>query len=114
MASSPCAFRSDCLFFPVGSRLRRPFLWPGGRPAPPPRSHSRLFCPVCACGYRSVYDNLADNVTVGETLPPNCIANGCAQATNNGTYPFAFNNVSPDAIFGITSRIFLDQLFCAL
>ena len=59
---------------------------------------------------RSVYDNLAGNVTVGETLPPNCIANGCAQATNNGTYPFVFNNVIPDASFGITSRIFLDQL----
>src|SRR5580658_1491398 len=59
---------------------------------------------------RSVYDNLAGNVTVGETLPPNCIANGCAQATNNGTYPFVFNNVIPDASFGVTSRIFLDQL----
>src|ERR1700733_12122236 len=59
---------------------------------------------------RSVYDNLGGNVTVGETLPPNCIANGCAQATNNGIYPFVFNNVIPDASFGITSRIFLDQL----
>ena len=59
---------------------------------------------------RSVYDNLAGNVALGETLPPNCIANGCAQATNNGTYPFVFNNAIPDASFGITSRIFLDQL----
>jgi hypothetical protein len=32
---------------------------------------------------RSVYDNLAGNVTVGETLPSNCLANGCAQATTN-------------------------------
>jgi hypothetical protein len=59
---------------------------------------------------RSVYDNLAGNVTVGETLPPNCIANGCAKATNNGTYPLVFNNVIADASFGITSRVYLDQL----
>jgi hypothetical protein len=59
---------------------------------------------------RSIYDNLAGNVTVGETLPPNCVVNGCAQATNNGTYPFVFNNVIPDVSFGINSRTFLDQL----
>ena len=53
MAPFPCAFRSDYFFLPVGNRLRRPFLRPGGRPAPPPRFHSRLFCPVCTCGHRN-------------------------------------------------------------
>jgi hypothetical protein len=59
---------------------------------------------------RSVYDNLSGNVTVGEQLPPNCTAGNCVSAANNGTYPFVFNNAPVDASFGITSRIFLDQI----
>ncbi len=64
---------------------------------------------------RSVYDNNAANVTVGEQLPPNCASTqgGCAAATgatNNGTYPYVFNNVLYDGSFGITSRIYLDQV----
>ncbi|HEY6489749.1 MAG: hypothetical protein WCC26_08510 [Terracidiphilus sp.] len=59
---------------------------------------------------RSVYDNRAGNVTVGQQLPPNCTAANCVAATNSGTYPYVFNNVLADASFGITSRIFLDQI----
>jgi hypothetical protein len=64
---------------------------------------------------RSVYDNNPANVKVGTILPPNCAATqgGCGAATGapaNGTYPFVFNDVLYDASFGITSRIFLDQL----
>jgi hypothetical protein len=61
---------------------------------------------------RSVYDNRASNVTVGQPLPPDCAAStgGCVTAVNNGTYPFVFNNAPVDASFGITSRIFLDQI----
>jgi hypothetical protein len=59
---------------------------------------------------RSVYDNLASNVTVGEQLPPNCTSGNCVSAVANGTYPFVFNNAPVDGSFGITSRIFLDQL----
>jgi hypothetical protein len=64
---------------------------------------------------RSVYDNRASNVTVGEILPPNCASTqgGCSAPTGapaNGTYPFVFNNDIYDASFGITSRIFLDQI----
>ncbi|CAE6700752.1 hypothetical protein R69746_00673 [Paraburkholderia aspalathi] len=64
---------------------------------------------------RSVYDNLSSNVQVGAILPPNCGATqgGCSAATgapNDGTYPFVWNNDGYDASFGITSRIFLDQL----
>ena len=60
---------------------------------------------------RTVYDNLAGNVTVGDTLPPNCVAStgGCVTAVADGTYPFVFNNDQFDASFGITSRIFLDH-----
>lgn len=59
---------------------------------------------------RSVYDNLAGNVTVGEQLPPNCTTGNCVSAVADGTYPFIFNNAPVDASFGITSRIFLDQI----
>ena len=64
---------------------------------------------------RSVYDNKASNVTVGEQLPPNCASTqgGCAGgagAPYNGAYPFVFNNDLYDSNFGITSRIDLDQI----
>jgi hypothetical protein len=64
---------------------------------------------------RSLYDNRASNVSLGEVLPPNCQSTqaGCAPATgavSNGLYPFVFNNDGYDSSFGITSRIFLDQI----
>src|ERR1700722_13050137 len=61
---------------------------------------------------RSVYDDNANNVKVGALLPPNCAntVGPCAAATNNGKYPFVFNNVIPDPSFGVTSKIFLDQI----
>jgi hypothetical protein len=65
---------------------------------------------------RSVYDNNANNVKVGALLAPNCANTAsssgtpCVAATNNGKYPEVFNNVIPDASFGITSKIFLDQI----
>jgi hypothetical protein len=64
---------------------------------------------------RSVYDNNPNNVKVGEILPPNCAATtgGCGTlsgAPDNGIYPFVFNNDLYDGSFGITSRIFLDQM----
>lgn len=58
---------------------------------------------------RSVYDNNPNNVTVGQTLPPNCTS-GCVSAKNNGTYPQVWNNNLVDGSFGITSQIFLDQI----
>jgi len=61
---------------------------------------------------RSVYDNNANNIAVGTQLPPNCAktVGPCAPAVNNGTYPFVFNNDTVDGSFGITSKIFLDQI----
>jgi hypothetical protein len=66
---------------------------------------------------RSVYDNNPNNVVVGVTaLPPNCAAasGSCTTppttAITDGTYPQGFNNDSVDASFGITSKIFLDQI----
>ncbi len=63
---------------------------------------------------RSVYDNKADNVKVGQALPPNCAVLGSCGAAGgapyNGTYPYVFNNDIYDGNFGITSKIYLDQI----
>ncbi|PMS32157.1 hypothetical protein B0G57_12353 [Trinickia symbiotica] len=64
---------------------------------------------------RSVYDNLSSNVQTGAILPPNCASTkgGCGAATGapyDGTYPYVWNNDLYDGSFGITSRVFLDQI----
>lgn len=64
---------------------------------------------------RSVYDNRASNVQVGAILPPGCTSTkgGCAASTGapfDGTYPTVWNNDVYDSSFGITSRIYLDQI----
>jgi hypothetical protein len=58
---------------------------------------------------RVVYDNNANNILVGTPLPPNC-ATGCKPATDNGVFPFVFNNAMVDASFGVTSKIIIDQI----
>jgi len=70
---------------------------------------STYFLPGNLVLSRSVYDNNPNNVTVGMTLPPNC-ASGCVHAIVDGSYPYVFNNNSVDGSFGITSKIFLDQI----
>ena len=52
---------------------------------------------------RTVYSGTASTVTVGQTLP------GGGVAITNGTFPNVFQNETPDASFGITSPIFIDQ-----
>jgi hypothetical protein len=64
---------------------------------------------------RSAYDNNPNNVVPGTILPPNCgnTTGGCAGnggAPFNGSYPEVWNNDTYDSSFGITSRIFLDQI----
>jgi hypothetical protein len=81
-------------------------------PGHPEASH---FSPGNLVVSRSVYDNNPGNVKVGTILPPNCAVTqgGCGASTGapaNGIYPFVFNNVIYDPSFGITSRIFLDQM----
>jgi hypothetical protein len=68
-----------------------------------------VFSPGKLLVSRSVYDNNPANVQVGMTLPPGCTS-GCVQATADGSYPGVWNNDLVDASFGITSRVFLDQL----
>ncbi|HKR26305.1 MAG TPA: hypothetical protein VJS11_02585 [Acidobacteriaceae bacterium] len=73
---------------------------------------ARQFYPGNLVVSRSVYDNRAANVTVGETLPPNCVAStgACVTAVADGSYPWVFNNAPVDGSFGITSKIYLDQI----
>nr|WP_199038994.1 hypothetical protein [Dyella sp. ASV24] len=64
---------------------------------------------------RSVYDNKASNVQVGTILPVNCAntTGGCGAASGapfDGTYPYVWNNDLYDGSFGVTARIYLDQL----
>ncbi len=78
------------------------------------RSETRLY-PGNLVVSRSVYDNNPANIAVGTILPPNCTmtTGGCAGGTgapNDGTYPYVFNNDKYDGSFGITSKIYLDQI----
>ena len=64
---------------------------------------------------RSVYNNDPANIAIGTILPPNCASTtvGCSKkgiATNDGSLPLVWNNDIVDGSFGITSKIFLDQL----
>jgi hypothetical protein len=75
----------------------------------------RFFWPGNLVVSRSVYDNNANNVRVGEILPPNCASTqgGCSASSGapyNGTYPLVWNDDAYDGSFGITSKIYLDQI----
>ncbi len=100
----------------------------GGSLAPRVAADERffLFVPDSLVVSRSVYQGSDSTVTVGETLPPNCVAGSvpvpllaggtanvkvtCGVAVADGTYPTVFNNDGPDASFGVTSPIFLDDI----
>ena len=64
---------------------------------------------------RSVYDDNPASVAAGTILPPNCAATtaGCAGpggAPYDGSYPLVWNNDNYDSSFGITSKIYLDEM----
>src|SRR3984957_15054456 len=85
-----------------------------------------VFIPDTLVLSRSVYAGNSSTVTVGQTLPPGCVAGSvpvpllaggsasvkvaCGVAVADGTYPTVFNNDGPDGSFGITSPIFLDDI----
>ena len=59
----------------------------------------------------STSDYSPTSITPGVTeLPPGCTGSNCAPAIADGTYPEVFNNDTVDASFGVTSRVFLDEL----
>ena len=72
---------------------------------------SAYFSPGNLVVSRTLYDNKSNNIQVGQPLPPNCaVPASCVSATNDGTYPFVFNNTVVDSSFGVTAKIFLDQI----
>ncbi len=66
-------------------------------------AHAQGFIPGDLVVSGSVYQGTAGTVTVGQTLP------GGGVAVANGSFPGVFNNATPDASFGVTSPIFLNQ-----
>jgi len=70
---------------------------------------SSYFTPGNLLVSRSVYGGDSGTVQIGMTLPPGCTS-GCTTAIADGDYPEVFNNDTVDGSFGITSKIFLDQL----
>ena len=98
------------------------------------RSDSRAFefRPETLVLGRSVYAGAASLVTIGQTLPPGCVAKTvavpliaggttnvkvtCGIAVDNGEYPNlndshnVFKNDGPDGSFGVTSPIFVDNI----
>jgi uncharacterized cupredoxin-like copper-binding protein len=52
---------------------------------------------------RSVYSGTAATVTIGQTLP------GGGTAVVDGSYPYVWGNEAPDASFGVTAPVMLDQ-----
>ncbi|HEY5192942.1 MAG TPA: hypothetical protein VIJ39_03580 [Solirubrobacteraceae bacterium] len=80
----------------------------GGHFPSPGGGHSALM-PGNLLLSRSVYEN-DPNLQAGVTeLPAGCVT-GCTLATAGGAYPEVWNNVLTDENFGVTSKIFLDQL----
>jgi hypothetical protein len=74
---------------------------------------SAYFFPGNLVVSRSVYVD-TNNIHAGTTiLPPNCSPANCPTPTTavvGSAYPFVWNNDGVDASFGITSKIFLDQI----
>ena len=61
---------------------------------------------------RSVYTN-GNNIIAGVTnLPPGCgsATDPCTAAVTSSAYPYVFNNDTVDGSFGVTSKIYLDQI----
>ena len=74
-----------------------------------------VFTPGNLVVSRSVYSASPSSVVVGQTLPPGCVPNKtnkvtCGTAAVDGTFPYVFNNATPDPSFGITSPLILDEM----
>jgi hypothetical protein len=110
----------------VGASLSAQTKFQGFDKDGPQSSGSFEFRPNTLVLSRSVYAGTPQTVTVGQTLPPGCVAGTvsvpliaggtttvkvkCAKAVADGTFPTVFNNNVADGSFGVTSPIFLDSL----
>jgi hypothetical protein len=76
---------------------------------PPPGSGHSALMPGNLLLSRSVYENDPSLMAGVTELPSGCVT-GCTLATAGGNYPEVWNNDAADESFGVTSKIFLDQL----
>src|SRR5579863_8472333 len=74
---------------------------------------SAYFYPGNLVVTRSLYVDTGSIVAGTTVLPPNCSPANCptpATAITSSAYPYVFNNDTVDGNFGITSKVFLDQV----
>ncbi len=73
-----------------------------------------FFLPFNLAVTRSVYVDTGSIVAGTTVLPPNCSAANCpppaVTAVTSSAYPYVFNNDTVDGSFGVTSKIFVDQM----
>jgi hypothetical protein len=72
-----------------------------------------FFLPFNLAVTRSVYVDTGSIVAGTTVLPPNCSPANCptpVTAVTSSAYPYVFNNDTVDGSFGITSKIYVDQV----
>jgi hypothetical protein len=77
------------------------------------QSGSAYFLPGNLVVSRSVYVDTNSIIAGTTVLPPNCSPTNCptpVTAVVGSAYPYVWNNDSVDGSFGVTSKIFLDQI----
>ncbi|MBV8904804.1 MAG: hypothetical protein JOZ22_14320 [Acidobacteriia bacterium] len=77
------------------------------------RDFRTRFFPFNLVVTRSVYVDTGSIIAGTTVLPPNCSPANCptpVTAVTSSAYPYVFNNDTVDGNFGITSKIFLDQI----
>ena len=88
----------------AGSAPSAPALAAGG-----PASGPHVLVPGDLLVSESYYQTDPGIVAGQSVLPPGCTS-GCATAIADGAYPEVFNNDSVDGSFGVTSRLFLQEI----
>ena len=89
----------------AGSAISAPALADAGRPASGPH----VLVPGDLLVSESYYQTDTGIVAGQTVLPPGCTS-GCATAIADGTYPEVFNNDSVDGSFGVTSKLYLQEI----
>ena len=82
----------------------------GAEPQPPEAHGPAVFMPGNLVVARTQFTTVPGMHAGVTQLPPGCAGNNCVTANAGGDYPYVFDNASVDGSFGVTSKIFLDQM----